>query len=63
MLGPLAIAGSLVVYPSQEIELLKRDLLRLDPQLVVQLSLGSSANPLHRSFKLYACFTGDAKWV
>lgn len=63
MLSPLAIAGGLVVDSGEEFEVLNGDLLGLDTQLVVELSLRGALYTQYRSIKLCASLTGDAKRV
>lgn len=61
MLSPLAIAGRLVVYPCQEPEVVNRDLVRFDTELMVQLSHGSSAYALDRRFQSNTSLARDSQ--
>lgn len=47
MLTPLSVAGSLVVNSSQEVELLERNLLLLNAQLVVELALSGPLDTIN----------------
>lgn len=51
MLTPLAVAGGLVVDSGEEMEVLKGNLLLLDTQLVLKLTLSSSLDTGDRVFK------------
>lgn len=63
MFTPLAITGCFVKYPGEEFELLERDLLRLDPQLVVQLPLSRPLDAQDGSIQLSTSLPWDSQRV
>lgn len=63
MLAPFAVAGSLVVDARQEVKVLKRNLLRLDAQLVVQLALRRTLRSRNRVDQVGARLGGNAQRV
>lgn len=63
MLTPLSVAGSLVMNSGQEVELLKRNLLLLDAQLVVKLALSSPLNTSNGILEARARLGGNVERV
>lgn len=63
MLPPLPITRRLIMDAREELELVQWDLLRRNPQLLLQLSLGSALDTQDRSIQLGSCFTGDTQRV
>lgn len=63
MLSPLAVTGGLIVDASEELELLKRNLLLLDTQFVVQLALSSALGAGNSIGQRRAGLTRDSQRV
>lgn len=63
MLTPLSVAGSLVVNSGQEVELLERNLLLLDAQLVVKLALSGPLDAINGILEARSRLGGDVEGV
>lgn len=63
MLAPLAVAGRLVVDARQEVKVLKRHLLLLDTELVVQLPLRGILDATNRVREVGAGLAGHVQGV
>lgn len=63
MFTPLAVAGSLVVYTGEEVELVQRGLACRNSKLVGQLPLCGTLDTHDRSWQVSAALSRDAKGV
>lgn len=63
MFAPFAVAGRLVMDARQEVEVLKRYLLLLDAQLVLQLPLGCTLHTHDRIGQVGTGLARDAQWM